>query len=200
MILYPGDSDIASAAAGVDKMKTILAQSKIYIGDYYFYKRLNFTRPRSSTTRRSRPIPIPAPAQRGQEAPGRPRREGGEGSRSAPGPAEEAVLAVLDAPRRRRPMTRAWGLLLVCRVPGPGLRQLPDGRRARRPPSRRSTSSRRRTRRRWRSPGELVSTMMREAFIKDGRVTLVDSAGDADATLEVTLVKYQPRQRRQPRG
>jgi outer membrane protein assembly factor BamD len=42
MILYPGDSGIAQAAAGVDKMKTILAQSKIYIGDYYFYKRLNF--------------------------------------------------------------------------------------------------------------------------------------------------------------
>jgi outer membrane protein assembly factor BamD len=41
MILYPGDSNLASAAAGVDKMKTILAQSKIYIGDYYFYKRLN---------------------------------------------------------------------------------------------------------------------------------------------------------------
>jgi outer membrane protein assembly factor BamD len=43
MILYPGDSDIAKAAAGVDKMKTILAESKIYIGDFYFYKRLNFT-------------------------------------------------------------------------------------------------------------------------------------------------------------
>jgi outer membrane protein assembly factor BamD len=43
MILYPGDGDIAKAAAGVDKMKTILAQSKIYIGDFYFYKRLNFT-------------------------------------------------------------------------------------------------------------------------------------------------------------
>ena len=43
MILYPGDSDIPKAAAGVDKMKTILAQSKIYIGDYYFYKRSNFT-------------------------------------------------------------------------------------------------------------------------------------------------------------
>ena len=42
MILYPGDSGIPQAAAGVDKMKTILAQSKIYIGDYYFYKRLNF--------------------------------------------------------------------------------------------------------------------------------------------------------------
>jgi outer membrane protein assembly factor BamD len=43
MILYPGDADIPKAAAGVDKMKTILAQSKIYIGDYYFYKRSNFT-------------------------------------------------------------------------------------------------------------------------------------------------------------
>jgi outer membrane protein assembly factor BamD len=42
MILYPGDSGIAQAAAGVDRMKTILAQSKIYIGDYFFYKRLNF--------------------------------------------------------------------------------------------------------------------------------------------------------------
>jgi outer membrane protein assembly factor BamD len=43
MILYPGDADVATAAAGVDRMKTILAQSKIYIGDFYFYKRLNFT-------------------------------------------------------------------------------------------------------------------------------------------------------------
>jgi outer membrane protein assembly factor BamD len=43
MILYPGDASIAAAAAGVDRMKTILAQSKIYIGDFYFYKRLNFT-------------------------------------------------------------------------------------------------------------------------------------------------------------
>jgi outer membrane protein assembly factor BamD len=43
MILYPGDANIAQAARGVERMKTILAQSKIYIGDYYFYKRLNFT-------------------------------------------------------------------------------------------------------------------------------------------------------------
>ena len=42
MILYPGDSNIAIAAAGVDRMKTILAQSKIYIGDFYFYKRQNY--------------------------------------------------------------------------------------------------------------------------------------------------------------
>jgi hypothetical protein len=38
---------------------------------------------------------------------------------------------------------------------------------------------------------ELVSTMLREAFIKDGRVSLVDSQADADATLQVTLVKYR---------
>jgi outer membrane protein assembly factor BamD len=43
LILYPGDANIAAAAAGVDKMKTILAQSKIYIGDYYLYKRFNYT-------------------------------------------------------------------------------------------------------------------------------------------------------------
>jgi outer membrane protein assembly factor BamD len=42
MILYPGDTGVAAAATGVDKMKTILAQSKIYIGDFYFYKRLNY--------------------------------------------------------------------------------------------------------------------------------------------------------------
>ncbi len=37
----------------------------------------------------------------------------------------------------------------------------------------------------------LVSTLVREAFIRDGRVTVVDSAADADATLEVTLVNYR---------
>ena len=34
MILYPNDSNIGLAASGVDKMKTIFAQSKIYLGDY----------------------------------------------------------------------------------------------------------------------------------------------------------------------
>ena len=38
---------------------------------------------------------------------------------------------------------------------------------------------------------ELVSTMVREAFIRDGRVELVDSQADADASLQVTLVKYK---------
>lgn len=36
----------------------------------------------------------------------------------------------------------------------------------------------------------LVTTQLREAFIKDARVRLVDSADEADATLTVTLDSY----------
>jgi hypothetical protein len=36
----------------------------------------------------------------------------------------------------------------------------------------------------------IVSTQLREAFIHDGRVTLVDSAAEADATLEVSISNY----------
>ena len=37
---------------------------------------------------------------------------------------------------------------------------------------------------------ELVTTQLREAFIKDGRVTLVDSPAAADAVLRVSLTGY----------
>jgi hypothetical protein len=37
----------------------------------------------------------------------------------------------------------------------------------------------------------LVTTALREAFLKDGRVALAESPGDADATLKVTLSSYQ---------
>ena len=43
MILFPGDPNIAKAAQGLDTMKKVLAQSKIKIGDFYFYKRDNYT-------------------------------------------------------------------------------------------------------------------------------------------------------------
>jgi outer membrane lipopolysaccharide assembly protein LptE/RlpB len=36
----------------------------------------------------------------------------------------------------------------------------------------------------------LVSTQLRESFLRDGRVTLVDSPAQADATLHVTLTDY----------
>jgi outer membrane protein assembly factor BamD len=43
LILFPGDPNVAKAAQGVDAMKQILADSKMRIGDFYFYKRDNYT-------------------------------------------------------------------------------------------------------------------------------------------------------------
>lgn len=42
MLLYPSDPNIGIAEKGLDQMKTMLAESKIKIGDFYFYKRDNF--------------------------------------------------------------------------------------------------------------------------------------------------------------
>jgi outer membrane protein assembly factor BamD len=43
MILFPNDPQIAVAAEGLDRMKRILADSKILEGDFYFYHRDNYT-------------------------------------------------------------------------------------------------------------------------------------------------------------
>ncbi|MES1167460.1 MAG: outer membrane protein assembly factor BamD [Pseudomonadota bacterium] len=43
MILYPGDANVGVAEKGLADMKTILAQSKIKMADFYFYKRDNYT-------------------------------------------------------------------------------------------------------------------------------------------------------------
>jgi outer membrane protein assembly factor BamD len=43
IILFPNDASISTAAKGVADMKTVLAESKIVMGDFYFYKRDNFT-------------------------------------------------------------------------------------------------------------------------------------------------------------
>lgn len=42
MLLFPADSNIAAAEKGLDGMKTMLAESKMKIGDFYFYKRSNY--------------------------------------------------------------------------------------------------------------------------------------------------------------
>jgi outer membrane protein assembly factor BamD len=42
MILFPSDGSIASAEKGLDGMKRMLAESKIKIADFYFYKRGNY--------------------------------------------------------------------------------------------------------------------------------------------------------------
>ncbi len=43
LILFPNDPNVSAAAKGLDDMKQVLAQSKITIGDFYFYKRRNYT-------------------------------------------------------------------------------------------------------------------------------------------------------------
>ena len=42
MILYPSDNNVAEAEKGLAHMKNELAESKMKIGDFYFYKRDNF--------------------------------------------------------------------------------------------------------------------------------------------------------------
>ena len=42
MLLFPSDANIATAEKGLDGMKTMLAESKIRMADFYFYKRSNF--------------------------------------------------------------------------------------------------------------------------------------------------------------
>jgi outer membrane protein assembly factor BamD len=43
MLLFPSDANVGAAEKGLDNMKTMLAESKMKIGDFYFYKRNNFT-------------------------------------------------------------------------------------------------------------------------------------------------------------
>ncbi|MGA3007623.1 MAG: outer membrane protein assembly factor BamD [Opitutaceae bacterium] len=42
MILFPGDHNVGVAEKGLADMKTTLAESKMKLGDFYFYKRSNF--------------------------------------------------------------------------------------------------------------------------------------------------------------
>jgi outer membrane protein assembly factor BamD len=42
MLLFPSDANVGAAEKGLDGMKTMLAESKIRMADFYFYKRSNF--------------------------------------------------------------------------------------------------------------------------------------------------------------
>jgi outer membrane protein assembly factor BamD len=42
MLLFPSDTGVPAAEKGLDQMKTMLAESKMKMADFYFYKRSNF--------------------------------------------------------------------------------------------------------------------------------------------------------------
>jgi outer membrane protein assembly factor BamD len=42
MLLFPSDTNVGAAEKGLDGMKTMLAESKMKMADFYFYKRDNF--------------------------------------------------------------------------------------------------------------------------------------------------------------
>jgi hypothetical protein len=86
-------------------------------------------------------------------------------------------------------MTRVWGMLLACAFLAQGCANYRLGAG---PAPTFETLYIEATKDKATIPQSraLLSTMLREAFIRDGRVTVVDSSADADATLEVTLVKY----------
>jgi outer membrane protein assembly factor BamD len=67
MILYPGDNSIATAANGLDSMKNMLAESKMKMGDWYFYKRDNFTAARVFYNEAITSYPDSAVAKRAKE-------------------------------------------------------------------------------------------------------------------------------------
>jgi hypothetical protein len=86
-------------------------------------------------------------------------------------------------------MTRVWSLLLACAFLAQGCAHYTLGSGA--SPSFETLyieSAKNKTT--LAQSQAVVSAMLREAFIRDGRVSVVNSSSDADATLEVTLVGY----------
>jgi outer membrane protein assembly factor BamD len=87
MILFPGDPNLNAAEGGLDDMKTVLAESKIKIADFYFDKRDNYKAARVFYNEAITTYPDSAVAQRAKE-------------RLAEVDAEESSAA--DQTRRRR--------------------------------------------------------------------------------------------------
>jgi len=86
-------------------------------------------------------------------------------------------------------MTRVWSLLLACAFLAQGCAHYslgsgpaPSFETLYIEPSKNKTT--------LAQSQAVMSTMIREAFIRDGRVSVVDNSSEADATLEVTLVGY----------
>jgi hypothetical protein len=86
-------------------------------------------------------------------------------------------------------MKRAWSLLLVCAMVAQGCSNYRLGTGA--DPSFATLYIEPAKNKAMMAQSQAVlSTFIREAFVRDGRVTVVYNSGDADATLEVAIFNY----------
>jgi outer membrane protein assembly factor BamD len=99
MLLFPSDQNIAAAEKGLDGMKTMLAESKMKIGDFYFYKRSNYTAARVFYNEAITSYPDSPVAQRA-----RARLAEVEAKASGKQPAADnaASVTTTDQPKRRK--------------------------------------------------------------------------------------------------
>lgn len=67
LILFPSDADVVDAESGLNRMKTMLAESKMRMADFYFYKRDNFTAARVFYNEAITAYPDSAVAQRAKQ-------------------------------------------------------------------------------------------------------------------------------------
>jgi outer membrane protein assembly factor BamD len=99
MLLFPSDTNIASAEKGLDGMKSMLAQSKMRIGDFYFYKRNNFTAARVFYNEAITAYPDSAIAQQARQRLNEVEAKAG----TTPVPAATgAVTTTTEEPKRRK--------------------------------------------------------------------------------------------------
>ena len=98
MLLFPSDSNIAAAEMGLDGMKTMLAESKLKIGDFYLFKRRNYKAARVFYNEAITAYPDSAIASRAKAR--LTEVEAGAAGKAAP-PAAGATLADQPAKKKR---------------------------------------------------------------------------------------------------
>jgi outer membrane protein assembly factor BamD len=101
MLLFPSDASIASAESGLDEMKTLLAESKMRIANFYFFKRRNYTAARVFYNEAITSYPDSAIAARARER----LTEVEDKVASLPAPAAPGEEAAAAPPRKKK---RFW--------------------------------------------------------------------------------------------
>ena len=100
MLLYPSDGNVAGAEKGLDGMKTMLAESKLKMGDFYFYKRDNFRAARVFYNEAITAYPESAVANRAKARLAEVAAK--ESKLTPPAPAEGTAAAPAEAPKKKR--------------------------------------------------------------------------------------------------